>query len=122
MQLNLENSAGIVIRSYSAGELWLGENRLSGPLIVTTSAVHSDWNPGDIETLSIADFEPVLRHDPEVILFGTGPTQLFPPLALISGIMQRGVGFEVMDTGAACRTFNVLNSEGRRVVAALLLD
>ena len=122
MQLSLDNNGSVLIRAYQPGELLIGEDQFHGPLIVTPDAVHGDWSPTAIAELSIADFEPVLAHQPEVVLFGTGPTQQFPPLALISAVMSRGVGFEVMDTAAASRTFNVLAGEGRRVVAALLID
>jgi uncharacterized protein len=72
--------------------------------------------------MSIDDFAVVLEQRPELLLLGSGPGQLFPPAELGMQIMQAGIGFEVMDTRAACRTFNVLVGEGRRVMAALLLD
>jgi uncharacterized protein len=71
--------------------------------------------------LSLADFSEVLSGAPEVIVFGTGITQTFPPGALVTDILRQGIGFEIMDTAAACRTFNVLTTERRNVIAALLV-
>ena len=59
-------------------------------------------------------------HDPEIIIFGTGKEQVFPDPALFVPLMERGIGYEVMNTGAACRTYNILLSEERRVLAALI--
>jgi len=63
----------------------------------------------------------VFALQPEIVVLGSGPRQRFPEPRLLAAIMTRGIGCEVMDTGAACRTYNVLVSEGRRAVAALLL-
>jgi uncharacterized protein len=75
-----------------------------------------------VADLALADFEPILALQPEVILLGTGARQQFPPAALLQAVLSRGVGLEVMATDAACRTFNVLASEYRRVAAALYTD
>ena len=122
MQLSLDKSGSFLIRAYSAGELTVGEDRHTRPVILSPDTVITDWEPPAVAAMSIADFSPALALEPELILFGSGTRQQFPPLDLISGIMRAGVGFEAMDTGAASRTFNVLVGEGRRVVAALLLD
>jgi uncharacterized protein len=74
----------------------------------------------DIERLRPEHFAPVLELDPELVLVGTGATQRFLPAQTTSPLLQAGVGFEVMDTAAACRTFNILLAEGRRVVGAFL--
>ena len=66
--------------------------------------------------------QPALALEPEVILLGTGESQAFPPGRRMTDIMRRGIGLEIMTTGAACRTYNVLMAEQRRVVAALILD
>ena len=90
-------------------------------VILTPDEVIDGWSPGPLATLTIDDFGAAMELDPEILLFGTGQTQRFPSAALMAAIMQRGVGFEVMDTAAACRTFNLLVAEYRRVVAALLV-
>jgi len=121
MQLDLEKSGRLVIRSFSNGEIHINDQVITTPVIVTTEKILCEWSPPRIEDLSIADFRLALESDPEVILFGTGSRQCFPDGALMVDILRKGVGFEIMDTAAASRTFNVLASEYRKVVAALLI-
>jgi len=121
MLLNREQGNGNVIRSFSAGELHINDTIYTNHVIVSTDTIIENWLPADIMDLSIADFADAMSTTPELILFGTGTTQTFPPGAMITDILRRGIGFEVMDTNAACRTFNVLAGEYRKVVAALLV-
>jgi uncharacterized protein len=121
VQLNLDNTNGVFVRSFANGELHVNNEILNGPVILTLQDIIRDWTPPPIAELCMADFSAALELEPEVILFGTGATQVFPPATLFTGIMRTGVGFEVMDTAAACRTFNVLAAEGRRVIAALIV-
>ncbi|MGI9341672.1 MAG: Mth938-like domain-containing protein [Gammaproteobacteria bacterium] len=121
MQFNLEAGSGIVIRSYSPGELRVNDRLIGGPVILTQAGEISDWAPPGIAELGLADFATALAAEPEVIVFGSGETHAFPPTALITAIMRSGIGFEAMATAAACRTFNVLAAEGRRVAAALMV-
>ena len=121
MQLSLDNNQGVFVRSYTNGELRVNNDVLTGSVILTLQDIFPDWAPPPIAEISIADFSAALDSAPEVILFGTGTSQEFPPTSLMTEIMRTGVGFEVMDTAAACRTFNVLGAEGRRVAAALIL-
>jgi uncharacterized protein len=122
MQLDLEKGSGIVIRSFSEGKLHVNDRIIDRHVILTADEIISDWSPASLDNLSITDFTLALERDPEVIIFGTGLTQRFPRTQLITDIMRQGIGFETMDTAAACRTFNVLAAEQRRVVAALLLE
>lgn len=110
-----------LIRSYSDGEIRIGERRLHGSLIVSASTLIADWGPRRIEELTRADLEPALALAPEVLLIGTGPQHCLPGRPLLADLYAARVGFEIMHTGAACRTFNVLLGEGRRVAAALIL-
>ena len=121
MELNRDIGEGTVIHSFSTGDLRVNDQRITSHVILTPREIISDWSPPPIDQLTVADFRAALDQDPEVVLFGTGPTQRFPGTSLMAAIMQQGVGFEVMDTGAACRTFNILVAENRRVVAALLV-
>ncbi len=121
MQLDREQVSGNIIRSFSAGELRINNATFTDHVIVSSAAVIENWSPTNIKDLSITDFAAALGTTPEVIIFGTGTTQIFPPTAVMTDIMRQGIGFEVMDTGAACRTFNVLTAEHRNVVAALLV-
>jgi uncharacterized protein len=122
MKLSAESGSGNVIRSFKPGELRLSEHTFENHIILSASKIIRDWKPAPFSELSIADFEPAIALDPEIILFGTGERQRFPDHALMIEIMRQGIAFEVMDTAAACRTFNVLVSEFREVVAALLVQ
>ncbi len=122
MKLSAESGSGNVIRSFRPGELRLIEQTFDVHVILSANKIIRDWKPAAFSELSIADFEPAIALDPEIILFGTGERQRFPDNALMTEIMRQGIAFEVMDTAAACRTFNVLVSEFREVVAALLVQ
>ena len=80
------------------------------------------WPVTSIEMLTEAALEPLLAIEPEVILIGSGAQQRFPATAVMRRIMAARIGWEVMDTAAACRTYNILAGEGRRVVAALIIE
>jgi uncharacterized protein len=110
------------ILACSQGEVRLRERSYRTSVIVTRSAVLDHWRPGAAEALAIGEFEALLAEAPEVVLLGTGERQRMPPPALFAEFAARGIGLEVMDNRAACRTFNVLLSEYRNVAVALMLD
>jgi uncharacterized protein len=123
MKFTLEASSRVnLIRAYSAQEILIGEHRLHASCIVTADTLISEWEPANFAQLTAAHLEAVLELKPEVVLLGTGPTQRFPPAAIRGALTARGVGLEVMDLGAACRTFNILVQEERQVAAALFLS
>jgi uncharacterized protein len=119
LKLDREQVPGNFIRAFAGGQVCIGEHRFASPLIVTAEAIIADWRPADPESLQCEDLQPVLALQPEVILLGTGLRQRFPQAATLAAVLRQGVGVEVMTTAAACRTFNVLVSEYRRVAAAL---
>lgn len=108
------------IRAYSAGEVRVGEDTIRTSCIVTADRVQA-WAPQSVDAITPADLEPLLAMQPEIVILGTGETQQFPQPSLLGAILSRGIGLEVMTTGAACRTYNVLVGEDRKVAAALLL-
>jgi uncharacterized protein len=89
------------------------------PCIVTAAQLILDWQARDVATLKPVDLEALFALKPDVVLLGTGAKQVFPPSAIRQAFAARKVGLEVMDLGAACRTFNILVQEERRVAAAL---
>lgn len=122
MKLTDEKIAGInLIRSYGQGEVRIGETVLRGSCLVKADQIIVDWRPRVVAELTLEDLEVVIAMKPELIVLGSGPKQEFPAPEVLGAVMSRGIGCEVMDTGAACRTYNILASEGRTVVAALLL-
>jgi uncharacterized protein len=121
MRFTQESSSGInVIRAYGGGELRVNENTYRGAVILSASTVIAEPNIQNLEDLIAIDVSRVLALEPELVLLGTGTRQIFPASFFGAQFLRAGIGFEVMDTGAACRTFNVLVGEQRRVVALLL--
>jgi uncharacterized protein len=110
-----------VVRSYAPGRLRIGERELVSSVIVSARTLIEDWRPRHIGELTAADLEHVLALKPQVLLLGSGARQVFPAPQLLAQLYAARLGFEVMDTGAACRTYNVLVGEGREVVAALII-
>jgi uncharacterized protein len=111
-----------LIESYGPGHVRINGRDYARSVAVSASRVSLDWGPDDVARLSAAHLEAVLAEDTQVLILGTGSRQRFPDPAVQHALLRRGIGVEVMDTGAACRTYNILVSEGRAVVAALLLD
>lgn len=116
-----DNAGGLLVRSYSAGEIKIGDSGYTKSLILTPSQIITEWTPQNLSDLRPEHFETVLVLNPELVLLGTGEKLRFPPPVTTAGLLMQGIGVEVMDTAAACRTYNVLVSEDRNVVAALLL-
>ena len=122
MKFTLDSRTDInLIRGYGPAEVRIGELVLHAPCIVTADQLIRDWQARDVATLGLADLEPLFALNPDVVLLGTGAKQIFPGSAVRQAFAARKVGLEVMDLGAACRTFNILVQEERRVAAALFL-
>ena len=124
MKLALDANPKVnLFRSYSSGEVRVGEQLLRKNCIVTADAVLVDWTlASDVAALSLADLETIFKLEPDVVLLGTGDRQQFPRAELRGAFASRRIALEPMDLGAACRTFNILVQEDRRVLAALLLN
>jgi uncharacterized protein len=123
MKFTLEpTSRANLIRGYSATEIVIGERHVQGSCIVTAERLITDWEPQSFAELRVAHLEAVLALSPELVLLGTGATQRFAPHDVRAALAERGVGLEAMYLGAACRTYNVLVQEERRVAAALFLS
>jgi uncharacterized protein len=122
VKFTLERPAGTnLVRSYSDTELRIGEQRVQRSCLVTAGRLITDWPPASFDELAPAHLEAIFALGPELVLLGTGPVQRFASTAVRGEFARRGVGLEVMQLGAACRTFNVLVQEERRVLAALFL-
>lgn len=112
-------SSGNIIRAYGAGELKINDEVFTRPVIVSSSAIAPAPPLAAAEELAAPHAAALLALEPELVLIGTGARQIFPAAEFGAAFLRAGVGCEVMSTGAACRTFNVLVSEERRVVALL---
>jgi uncharacterized protein len=121
MRFHRDAAAGInIIRSYGGGELRINDTVYRGAVIVSGTQLQHEPAIGALEALLALDPARIMTFDPEVLLLGTGARQVFPPPSFSARYLSSGIGFEAMDTGAACRTYNVLVGEQRRVVAMLL--
>ena len=90
-------------------------------IIVTPSNINTEWKPQHYSELTLDDFGHILERKPEVVLLGTGKTLVFPPREISLVLAKKNIGLEVMDTKAACRTYNFLMNDGRDVAAALFM-
>jgi uncharacterized protein len=109
-----------LIRAYEPGRIRIAERWLVGHVIVAPDRLIEDWRVEAPTEIAVEHLEPALALQPEIVLLGTGAALAWPDADLMAALAARAVGLEIMSTPAACRTFNVLVHEQRRVVAALL--
>jgi uncharacterized protein len=121
MKFHLQTPAANVVHAVGADWVRIGDEEYRQSLVVTPDAVAPGWAPAGFAALTESDFARLLQHRPELVLLGTGAAQRFPHPRLLRVLAEARVGVEVMDTRAACRTFNILIAEDRRVVAALIV-
>jgi uncharacterized protein len=106
---------------YGEGYVEVNRQRHRTSLLVSGDRLVTDWPARSVEALTADHLAALVELQPEVVLLGTGAAFRFPDPGLLAPLYQAGIGVEVMDTQAACRTYNILLGEGRRVVAALVL-
>ncbi len=137
MKFALESNAELRIHAYDTGVITLavpgglemdlpvesesGLCRVQESFILTARQLITDWQVDQLGDLSVTHLEEILALEPELVLLGTGANLRFPSAELMAPLHQASIGIEVMDTAAACRTFNILVGEGRHVAAALLM-
>ena len=122
MQLTLENpDFRYFLRGVNADGILVNESRIARSFILSPMTLIADWRPSNIDDLTADDMEPLLALQPSVVILGTGSRQRFPSAAVMATCLTRGIGIEAMDNAAAARTFNVLATEMRKVVAGFLL-
>lgn len=121
MQVTRETSSSNLIRVYEPGRLRVGEHWFTSNLIITADRILSDWTLATPGRITLADLEPALELKPELVIVGAGAEPCAPDLDLMAELAQLAIGLEFMPTAPACRTYNVLVHEGRRVAAALIL-
>lgn len=110
------------VTAYGSGFVDINKIRYTGSVLVRPDADVEPWPAQSFAALEADHFARLLELQPELVLLGTGERQRFPHPRLLRPFAQARVGIEVMTTPAACRTYNILMAEGRRVVAALLLE
>lgn len=108
------------VHSVDTRGIRIGDAQYSGPIILTPEQILENWPPQTMEALTFEHLETLFALEPEVTLLGTGARQAFLSREMMIRVYQRGISLEVMTTDAACRTYNILASDGRRVAAGLL--
>ena len=110
------------VSAYSSGQITVNDIAYTNSFVLMPDTILPDWQHKDVNSLGIDDFNVILELKPEIILLGTGSKLCFPDPALITDIQTLNIGFEVMDTMAACRSYNILLAEERQIAAALILE
>jgi uncharacterized protein len=122
LKLHLSNAPGrFTVTAYGADYVDVNGERHQSSLLLLPGRVHTDWPPGPGNQLTAEAIRVLARIEAEIVLIGTGNVQRFPDPAVLRPLIDAGMGFEIMSTPAACRTYNILVAEDRDVVAALLL-
>ena len=122
MQLNLERpDYQYFLRGADGVSALVNDRRIERSFVIAPDALVEDWPVRDAGAMAPSDLDALFAQEPELIVLGTGATQVFPPAAVLATCLQRGIGLEVMTNAAAARTYSVLAGEGRRVAAGFLL-
>ena len=111
-----------VVTRHESGRVWVGQASYARSVLVPWVGDVLPWAPQGFEQLGAGDFEAIAALQPELVIFGSGRRIRFAAPALMRALIERRIGVETMDTAAACRTYNLLVSEQRAVLAALLLE
>ena len=121
MKLQADRMQGPTITGYGEGWVAVNGEESRNSLLISSAGHRLDWPVADFESLQAIDFESLLAWDIELVLFGSGPRVRFPNPQWLAALYAKRIGVETMDTHAACRTYNFLAGEGRKVAAALLV-
>jgi uncharacterized protein len=121
MKFHIQSSDATLVTGLGEGWIRVGTAEYRESCVLTPDGVHTGFAPSGFDALTADDFAQLLDYTPEIVLLGTGAVQRFPHPRLTAALAAAQVGLEVMDTRAACRTYNILLAEDRRVVAAVLL-
>lgn len=115
------NDAQFMIRAYGPGQVTVNDEVLTCSLVISPGNLIRDWPPHCLTELTAEHLRIAIAHQPEILILGTGAQLRFPHPSLIAELQAQGIGVEVMDTPAACRTYNILVGEQRQVTAALMI-
>ncbi len=122
MSLSLDDNPSLYqIRAYKPGTIQVNQEFYTNSIIVSAKQLITPWKPQTIGELCTADLKVITELHPAILIIGTGEHLLFPSLEIYGDLINEGIGVEIMNTNAACRTFNILTSENRDVVAALIV-
>lgn len=116
------HSGANTITGYGDGYIEINKIPYSHAVLLSSDGEILEWAIKSFNDLSPADFTKMVSLKPELIIIGTGKRQRFPKPELLKTLIEAKVGFEVMDSQAACRTYNILVGEGRQVLLALIVE
>jgi len=123
LKLHLTNLSGVnLFTGYGEGYVMINQQRHEQSLVVLPERLLTDWRPVGFDDIEAADFALLAELKPEIVLLGTGGRLRFPRPELTRALIEARIGVEVMDIQAACRTYNILAAEERKVAAALLFS
>ena len=123
MQLNLERpDYRYFLRGADGRAALVNDRRIECSFVIAPGTLIEAWPVGDARLMSPIDLDPLIALNPELVVLGTGATQVFPQAAVLAACLTRGIGIEVMTNAAAARTYSVLAGEGRRVVAGFVIS
>lgn len=122
MKFHLQAPGAHVVTGCGNGWVRIGADEYRSGVVLLPDRVVPGWAPAGFDALTADDFARLLESLPEIVLLGTGALQRFAHPRLLKTLYDARIGVESMDTRAACRTFNILAAEGRRVVAALAIE
>ncbi len=117
-----DQASGYFIQAYREQQIIIDELTYINSMVVLPNQLFPDWNVTDYKQLTKKHFDELLETKPDLVILGTGKKQQFPSAKLYQSLINAGIGVEVMSTSAACRTYNIVAAEGRRVAAALILE
>ena len=121
MKLQPDSTQGPTLTGYGEGWVAVNGEKVLTHILISSMGHRQEWHCGSFEELGEAQFAPILEWNTELVLFGSGARLRFPKPQWLAALYARRIGVETMDTQAACRTYNFLAGEGRKVVGALLL-
>ena len=122
IELDSENPVSNKIISYSDDSFTLKDKVIKSNLVISNDRLIENWSVASYKILALQHMEAIIEWQPEIILLGTGKESGFQNYELLSSLASKNIGLEIMNTGAACRSYNLLIDEGRNVVACLFLN
>lgn len=122
MKFTREAHSSLTIRHVEKGRIKVGKDVITDNVVLFRGTVRPGWRRDTLSDLTAADFSGLIEERPELIVFGAGWQPALPPRELMFALARAGIGFEMMDTPAACRTFNILLAEDRDVAAVLVVE
>ncbi len=122
MKLQPDRFNTLAVNAHGPGWLAVNGQKTEQSVFIDSRGQWGPWGCDRFESLTQSHFDTLADTQPELVVFGSGLQLRFAPPALLRGLINRGIGVETMDTAAAARTYNILAGEGRKVVAALLIE